>query len=73
MFYEEIRIKQDLSYISLCPLRILQNSKFIIMATFLGTNAVIVTKVHCIKVIGMHGYDYVIQHQASSFLHVDST
>ena len=33
MFYEEIRIKQGLSYISFSPLRILYNSKFIIMAT----------------------------------------
>ena len=44
MFYEEIRIKQGLSYISL---RILYNTKFILMATFLGTNAVVVTRVHC--------------------------
>ena len=50
MFYEEIRIKQGLSYISFCPLRILYISKFIIMATFLGTNAVVVTRVHCITV-----------------------
>ena len=47
MFYEEIRIKQGLSYISFCPLRILYNNKYIIMATFLGTNAVVVTRVHC--------------------------
>ena len=47
MFYEEI-IKQGLSYILFCPLRILYNSKFITMATFLGTNAVVVTRVHCI-------------------------
>ena len=47
MFYEEIRIKPGLLNILLCPLRILYNSKFIIMATFLGTNAVIVTRVHC--------------------------
>ena len=46
IFYEEIRIKQGLSYILFCPLRIVYNSKFIIMATFLGTNAVIVTRVH---------------------------
>ena len=49
MFCEEIRIKQGLSYISFCPinpLRILHNSKFIIMATFLGTNVVVVTRVH---------------------------
>ena len=47
MFYEKIRIKQGLSYISFCPLRILYNSKFIIMKTFLGTNAVVVKRVHC--------------------------
>ena len=48
-FYEEIRPKQDLSYISICLLHvsILYNSKFILMATFLGTNAVVVTRVHC--------------------------
>ena len=48
MFYEEIGIKQDLSYISVCSLSILYNSKFILMAASLGTNAVVVTKVHCI-------------------------
>ena len=47
MIYEEIRTKQGISYISFCPLRILYNSKFIIMATFMGTNAVVVTRVHC--------------------------
>ena len=47
MFYEEIRIKQGLSYISFCPLRILYNNKLILMATSLGTNAVKVTRVHC--------------------------
>ena len=47
MLYEEIRIKQGFSYILFCPLRILYNSKFIIMATFLGTNAVVVMRVHC--------------------------
>ena len=46
MFCEEKRIKQGLSYISFCPLRILYNSKFIIMATFFGTNAVVM-RVHC--------------------------
>ena len=51
MFFEEIRIKQGLSYISSCPLRILYKSKFIIMATSLGTNAVVVTKVLCIGLI----------------------
>ena len=45
MFYEEIRIKQGLSYISFCLLRIVYNSKFIIMATSLGTNAVDVSRV----------------------------
>ena len=44
MFYEEIRIKQG-CYISFCPLRILYNSKFMLMATSLGTN-VVVTRVH---------------------------
>ena len=44
MFYEEIRIKQDLPF---CPLRILYNSKFILMAISLGTKAVVVTGVHC--------------------------
>ena len=47
MFYEEIRIKQWLSYILFCSLRILYNSKFILMATFFKTNAVVVMKVHC--------------------------
>ena len=49
MFYEEIKIKQGFSYISFCPLRILYNSKFIIMATFLGTNAVVVLMVYRIS------------------------
>ena len=47
MFNEEIRIKQGLSYILFCPLRILYNSKFILMATSLGTNAVVITRVPC--------------------------
>ena len=46
MFYEEIRRKQDLPYISICSLSILYSSKFILMATSLGTNAVVVTRVH---------------------------
>ena len=51
MFYEEIRIKQGFFfYLSFCPLKILYNSKFIIMVTSLGINAVVVTKVHCNKV-----------------------
>ena len=47
MFYEEIRIKQGISYISFCPIRILYNNKFILKATSVGTNAVVVTRVHC--------------------------
>ena len=43
---EEIRIKRDISYISFCSLRILYKSKFILMATSLGTNAAFVTRVH---------------------------
>ena len=49
MFYEEIRIKQCLSYISFCPLRILYNSKFDLMATSLGTNVVVLTRFHYIS------------------------
>ena len=49
MFYEEVRTKQDLSYISIGTLSILYNSKFILMATSLGINDVIVTRVHCTK------------------------
>ena len=44
-YYGKIRINHGLSYISFCPLRILYNSKFIIMATSFGTNAVVVTRV----------------------------
>ena len=49
MFYEEIKIKQGPSYISFCPLRILYNSKFILMATSLGTNAIVIKRDHCIR------------------------
>ena len=48
MFYEEIRTKQDLSYISICSLCVLYSRKFILMTTSFRTNAVVVTKVHCI-------------------------
>ena len=48
MFCEEIRIKQGLSYILFCPLRILYNSKLILMAISSATNAVVVTRSHCI-------------------------
>ena len=47
MFCEETRMQQGLSYISFCPVRLLSNSKFILMATSLGTNAVVVTRIHC--------------------------
>ena len=49
MFYEVIRIKQGLSYISFSSLRVLYNSKFILMATSLGTNAVVVTRARYIQ------------------------
>ena len=42
MYYEKMRISQGLYYISCCPLRILYNSKFIKMATYLWTHAVVV-------------------------------
>ena len=44
IFCEEIIIKEGLSYISSCFLRIFYNSKFILMS--LGTNAVVVTRVY---------------------------
>ena len=47
MFYEKIKTKRDLSHILICSLRILYNSKFVLIATSLGTNAVVVTRVHC--------------------------
>ena len=40
-----------LSPVAVKELRILYNSKFILMATSLGTNAVVVTRVHCIILI----------------------
>ena len=49
MFCEVIKIKQGVSYRSFCPLRILYNS--IIMATSSGTDAVVVTRVHCNLII----------------------
>ena len=48
MFYEEVRTTQDLSYISICSLSILYNCKFVLMSMSLGTNAIVVTRVHCI-------------------------
>ena len=50
-YVQDIRIKQGLSNISFCPLRmILYNGKLILMATSFGNNAVVVTKVHCIHI-----------------------
>ena len=42
------KTKQGFSYILFCPLRILYHSKFILMAISLGTNVIVVTRVHCI-------------------------
>ena len=55
MLYEEIRTKQDLSYISICSLSILYNSKFILMTTSLGPNAVVVMRVHCNGLVNGNG------------------
>ena len=49
MFYEEIRTKQGLSYISVCKSSILYNRQFSLMATSFGTNAAVV--------IGDHHYE----------------
>ena len=46
MYYEKIRINHGLSYILFCQLKILYISKFIITATSLRTNDVVVTRVH---------------------------
>ena len=48
MFYEEIRTKHNLSYISICSLSFLYSSKFILILTSLWTNAVVQTRVLCI-------------------------
>ena len=52
MFFEEIRIKQGLLF---CPLRILYNSKFILMAISLGIKAAVETRVHCVFIFTMSG------------------
>ena len=57
MFFKEIRTKQDLFYISTFSLSILYNSKFILMAMSLGTNAVVLTRVHCIYIYYGLGID----------------
>ena len=51
MFYEEIRTKKGLSYISVCSLCILYNSKIFLMATSLKKNIIVVTRVHCINTL----------------------
>ena len=67
MLCEETRTKQYLSYISFCPLRILYDSKFIKMATSLGTNSVVVTRVHCMsyqkegRALGNHAYSNILK------------
>ena len=51
-------MEQSLPYISICSLRIrFYNSKFILMATSLGTDAVVVMRVHCIFV-HTHWYNH---------------
>ena len=59
-FFEEIRTKQDLSYKSICSICILYDSKFILMAMSLGTNAVIVTRVHCISLLSFQRPGYLV-------------
>ena len=58
MYCEKIRINHGLYYISFRPLRILYKSKFIIMAISLGTNAVVVARVHC-TCMSMSKIDYI--------------
>ena len=55
VFYEENRTKHYLSYTSICSLSILYNSEFILMATPLRTNAVVITRVQCIWIAGKPG------------------
>ena len=47
----KIRIKQCLSYIWFCSLRFHYNSNFILLATSLETNAIVVTRVHCKRAV----------------------
>ena len=51
MFCEGIKTKRYLSYILICSLSILYNSKFILMAASLESNTIIVTRVHYIVVL----------------------
>ena len=60
MFYEEIRTKQSLPYISFCSLRNLYNSELILLATSLGTNAVVVTRDHCMMGLADMLYESVV-------------
>ena len=59
MFYEEIRTKQDFSYISVCSLSILYNSKFILMATSFGTNVVVVMRIYCNIIMKTRRFKYI--------------
>ena len=59
IFYEEIRTKQDLSYISICSLSILYNSQFVLTVTSSGTDVVVVTRVHCTCVVSKSQGGYV--------------
>ena len=47
MFYEEMGIKQNLSYMSFLPIKDSLLQQINLMTTSLGTNAVFVTRVHC--------------------------
>ena len=38
-----------------CPFRILYKTQFILMATSLGTNAVVETRLHCSKICTLEG------------------
>ena len=51
MFFEEIRIKQGFSYIPLCSLRILYNSKSILMAKPKSNNQIIIIIIIIITII----------------------
>ena len=55
MFYEEMRMKKDLSCLSFCSLRFLHNNTFTLMATSFGTNAIVVTRItsHPLEVYGL--------------------
>ena len=74
-------MKPDLSYISFCPLRILYNNKFILMATSLGTNAVILIGIHYVylstrpkkKIIRFSDTFFKKQMHADGFLFITET